>query len=249
MAHKTAPAMASSQRPSDAPAAIEADFEALSAASKAAVDLHAARDIAAERLNISSLTRPFDFEFLEACCKMSSPAIPQVTYDNLTAVPRAYEEQYLLEPGPNERVCRFGTECEGMHLRNGFILKEFILPGQSPTPQRRPCLLCHRKIIASAYYTSLAQSCRDSPSSHTTLSSYYNLVDVPGEYTLADMLCSSGLQSSLLPLPVVKHMRCAYDVVRERGQKRIQQTLYHKPEETGPPAFFQRGVSDSNSAT
>ena len=47
MAHKTAPAMASSQRPSDAPAAIEADFEALSAASKAAVDLHAARDIAA----------------------------------------------------------------------------------------------------------------------------------------------------------------------------------------------------------
>jgi hypothetical protein len=211
--------------------------------------MQGARDIAAKTLNLSSLTRPFDFEFLEACCKNMSPAIPQVTYDDLTAVPRAYEEQMMVEPGPNERPCRFGSGCEGLKLENGFVLKEFVLPGATRTAERRPCLLCHRKIISCAFYTSLASGSNDVEPAHCALSSYYNLVDVPGEYVLDDMLCASGLQSTMLPLPVVKHMRCAYNVVTDCGTLRVKQTLYRRPEETGQPAFFRRGASDSNSAT
>ena len=52
---------ASSSRPTPATdAAVSAEFDALSAASKAAVDMQGARDIAAKTLNLASLTRPFD---------------------------------------------------------------------------------------------------------------------------------------------------------------------------------------------
>lgn len=155
----------------------------------------------------------------------------------------------MVEPGPHDRLCRFGDKCEGFNLQNGFALREFLLPGQEVTAERRPCILCYRKMISTAFYTSLANSPNDLGTQHVPLSPFYNLVGIPGEYTLDDMLCAAGLQSSALPLPCVKHMRSAYDVVRQNGVRRVQQTLYRMPEESGQPAFFRRGVSRNNSAT
>ena len=155
----------------------------------------------------------------------------------------------MVEPGPNDRLCRFGDGCEGLQLSNGFVLKEFLLPGQAATAERRPCILCYRKIISSAFYTNLANSCNELELPHCTLSSFYNLCGIPGEYCLDDMLCSAGLQGNMLALPVLKHMRSAYSVKRKEGRQFVEQTLYRQPEESGQPAFFRRGVSQNNSAS
>ena len=50
--------------------AIATEYDNLSAAAKAAIDLHGARDIAAKTLNLASLTRPFD-----CACALAPPAL------------------------------------------------------------------------------------------------------------------------------------------------------------------------------
>lgn len=239
-----------SERPS-LPEGSEDDLQALGAIARNAIELHDARELHANTLNLARLERPFDFEFLRKCAQKNNTfTTPVVSHDHVVPVSRAHEEMFLHEPTKSqERFCRFGENCEGNKLENGFTLREYLLPNEKPCDERRPCLLCMRMLISMGYYNMLASSVPPAERSGFALASYYNLVDIPGEYCLADCLASPGLSSHVLPLPVIKHMRSAYKVVRESGGKRVLQHLYKKPEDEDAPAFFQRGVSVSTTAS
>lgn len=249
--HAPAPAAA----PATANAAVAEDIAALSQTSRAALELQDSRELYSQNLDLASLQRPFDFEFLRKCADQM-PRLPTVTYDSLVAVPRAYEERYLQEPTGQQRSCRFGSDCEGLKLgKDGFVLQEFLLPGAHPESERRPCLLCHRKLISTTFYCCLA--CDSSPNSAAAacvMSPYYNLVNIPGEYKIEDCLCAPGLHGTHLPLPVIKHMRSALTVQRHNGTRKVEQTLYLRPDDAddrddpAESAFFRRGASQHTSA-
>ena len=234
------------------PEGCEEDLASLGSMATAAIELHDARQLHADTLDLARLERPFDFEFLRQCSEREgSFAIPTVSHEHVQPVARAYEEEFLNEPeGPHQRYCRFGENCEGLKLEveGGFTLREYLLPGQSPCDERRPCLLCTRMLISMGFYNLLAESVPSSERSGFALSPYYNLVDIPGEYCLADCLASPGLSAHFCALPVIKHMRSAYAVRRESGGRRVVQSLYARPGDAEAPAFFRRGALQSTRA-
>ena len=65
-------------------------------------------------------------------------------------------------------------------------MREYLLPDQEMCDERRPCLLCTRMLISMGYYNMLADSVPTGErSSGFALSPYYNLVDLPGEVSVA----------------------------------------------------------------
>lgn len=226
------------------------DLAQLPSTATAGLNLFDARSDREQRLDLSQLQQPFDFEFLRTCCA-AAPRVKQVCLESLVPVSRAYEENFLREH-PEMRRCRMDADCEGMKLdsANAFILPEFLLPGQSPEDERRPCLLCQRHIISCAFYNEIAETVptEERAEFNATLSPFFNIADVPGEYRLCDMLCAPGV-SWPLSLPVVKHLRSAYEVSRQGGERLVKQVLYAKPEDPdAPAAFFRRGHSQTCAA-
>ena len=189
--------------------------------------------IDAASLDILRLEKPFDSEFIQRCMSNTAVSVDIPSPQKTIVVPRAYEERFL-EERTSARTCRFNQDCEGLNINGtapAFVLPEYLLPGEKPTSERRPCLLCLRKLITCQYYDALTND-------HPTVASapYCNMVDIDGEYSVADSLCSFRLC-----LPVVKHMRCCLQVERQPGGlRRVKQLYARGPDDQG--SYFRRGL-------
>lgn len=144
-------------------------------------------------------------------------------------VTREYEEKYLVEPQEalGEKQCLNGRDCQGLKIncQNPFICKEFFLPSQEKKKvgnMRRMCLLCVRNEIAIMVFTTRAEG--KSISRGNTLQDYYNLVDLPGEYTTSSCLCSDPSTYEGLLEPIVRHQLSSYQMkVNENGLRYYDQ--------------------------
>jgi len=150
----------------------------------------------------------------------SATDIPSTKGPELICCPRAYEESYLREPVGSERSCARGERCEGLSLlvNSPFVLREFVYPGGNEMLEERSlCLLCRREAISNAYYRLETTS---GSAGQPVLSSHYNLVGVPGEY-------DSGV-----PLPVVLHVRSAFQAYESNGVRCLMQSRMRYPDDT-----------------
>lgn len=146
-----------------------------------------------------------------------------------TCSTRAYEEQYLREHGVGEQACCNGLECEGMQLlvpkEQRAILRAFDVPG-SPARGPRMCLLCLRKHALSSMLSSTVNhpvvQCEHAP--------IYNLVGVPGEYSVNDVLICDAKHMTTAYLPLVMHRRSQYTVERRGGVLHVLQSGFASPD-------------------
>ena len=148
--------------------------------------------------------------------------------DSIEGVTRDYEERYMVEASGDQRQCCMGEQCEGKFIPqvpNGFVLREFLLPSQEKSYketkrypiQRAPCILCKRLQIARllvsvrAAGTGMREDC--------LVQDYYNFVNIPGEYRLADCLLSKKSVWEGIVSPVVLHVRNAYKFEIKNGKR------------------------------
>lgn len=141
---------------------------------------------------------------------------------------RAYEDSFLREPVGPERACARDQLCEGTQLTgfDGFVLREFLYPGQSAPQERQVCLLCRRYEISRMYFK--YETNVSSPVPDVRISDHYNLVGVAGEYDIRDCIVS-GENFTGLPMPVVLHIRSAYSSYTKDGVKCLQQNRMRCP--------------------
>ena len=229
--------------------ALDEDVASVDAATLASARLASAKHIAERSLDLCRLTKPYDFAFLQKCMLTAPRVLHAQRNDNEQChhISRGYEERFLIEQ-PQCQPCRLGADCEGLRLQGDcepFVLPEFLLPNETPTSERKACLLCLRKQAAEMFYASLAEPLDSSLQG--PLLPFCNIVGVPGEYRVEDTLVAH--QTCITShLPIVKHMRSAYRIERVAGQRRVVQALYLKPDESETvqdSAFFRRGASES----
>lgn len=177
-----------------------------------------------------------DFAFLYSLVRQISPeaqpSMPVPEHDaaapELQVCTRAYEDTFLFEPSMHERPCVNGrTHCESVAM-NGPVLKEFLLPSDTPAAtSTRPCLLCTRTAIAQGHFQALTEQ---HGNQHVILQRHCNVIGGAGEYApeacLVPASCATGLVS-----PVVLHTRSSLRATTVDGVRGWKQ-LYATPEST-----------------
>lgn len=145
-------------------------------------------------------------------------------------LPRKFEENILLRAPIyqlNERPCANGIICQGnvIFMDAHFQLREFVTPDEYHTftatgkwphlsQDARPCLLCMRSIINTAYYAALGAGEYMDNASYP-LGNICNYVDRPGEYAATDCI-SNNLTHAGLVGPLVRHTLTKYSTVVQR---------------------------------
>tara|TARA_B100000900_G_scaffold396477_1_gene395808 strand:+ start:6108 stop:6827 length:720 start_codon:yes stop_codon:yes gene_type:complete len=163
---------------------------------------------------------------------------------DLVCCPRAYEESFLREPVQDERQCMRGTACEGLKIAcdRPFILREFIYPRPKSerNQQRGLCLMCRRLEIARLHFHAESSSCM---TADVFVSDHYNIVGVPGEYRMQDCIVSTDKFTGL-PMPVVLHVRSAYEYCERDGVRHYTQDHMCDPGDPNPNecSFLARGA-------
>lgn len=175
---------------------------------------------------------PWDFPFVQELMErtpirafdINNMAGMDALRADLEPVTRAYEESFMCEPVGDQRACVMAEACEGNFIPNAgadsFTLREFLLPSQQKEyeatkryPMKtQPCIFCKRKQIAQWLVALRASG--NGLQQDTVMQDYYNLVDIPGEYRLADTLLSKRNIYEGLISPVVLHVRNAYKFKR-----------------------------------
>ena len=174
---------------------------------------------------------PYDYKHMDdMILQYSEQCLESLPEPKLICCPRSYEEDFLREPIGNERACVKNTACQGQCITGatGFILREFILPGEEKASNspRSLCLMCRRYEISRQHF--LYESRESSLKECITCSPYYNVVGVPGEYDIRDCIVSQGRHTGLL-LPVVLHIRSAYVQCTRNGVRAYEQRGMRDP--------------------
>lgn len=196
-----------------------------------------------------SHVRPYDFPYLRHLIQRQ----PEETFDiynlkdrsslrsKLEAVSRTYETNFLREVHGNERQCLMGDKCEGLNITQAkdrvFVLREFLLPSEQEQYERtgkyprevRLCLLCKRVEIMRAFYNIKADGM--GIKEDCILQDYRNLVNIKGEYRLADCIVSSRHTYEGLTDPIVLHVRSAYRLQEKNGLRYYDQWRMAYPTE------------------
>ncbi len=138
----------------------------------------------------------------------------------IVPVTRAYEESFLCAPHqPEHRPCVKGDACEGLHLQytgsHGFVLREFLLPGEDPPQEPGMCLLCTRCSVMEVYNTIRASNGSCHPD--MVISRHWNLTGVAGEYRREDCIVSDSTYYEGLIEPIALHSRNNYRSIRRDG--------------------------------
>ena len=125
---------------------------------------------------------PYDYKHMDdMILQYSEQCLESLPEPKLICCPRSYEEDFLREPIGNERACVKNTACQGQCITGatGFILREFILPGEEKASNspRSLCLMCRRYEISRQHF--LYESRESSLKECITCSPYYNVVGVP----------------------------------------------------------------------
>ena len=239
--------------------ALEDDVALLDAHTSDAFSLELPPALDDDSLDLMRLEAPFSVAFIQKLFRMPAPARKKTTHADtrqpVTVVPRFYEEKFLWQRH-STRLCCFHDKCEGMRLTNcedgcePFTLPEYRLPGKRNTAEPQPCLLCLRKLMSIDFYNvtvaahDAAQDSAPESAPACAPCEYANLVDVPGEYRLADTLLSP--QNAM---PVVKHLRSAYVICRQGGVLRVKQLYGDPADEDATDAYFCRGARHKRTQT
>ena len=163
---------------------------------------------------------------------------------DIVCCPRSYEEDFLREPVNDERGCSKNSACQGMLIPCDapFVLREFFLPGEKREKNNHGlCLMCTRYEIARQFFRSAAG---DGMPAAAHVSKYYNSTSVPGEYNIKDCIVNPGKHFGLT-LPVVLHVRSAYELRVIDGVKQYTQCHYcdnTRDSASIGPAFLCRGA-------
>ena len=149
---------------------------------------------------------------------------------------KAYEETFMRQPGPGERPCAMGDQCECMCIDRAaaFVGVELRLPGDpEDTPQM--CVLCSRATTQKCFY----DMCYLGRPVKGVIQRYGSIFGQPGEYAAECMLvCPRALGLASMPVPSVSHQRNRYSVVCHGGLKQLRQHRvahedFHSPSSTG----------------
>tara|TARA_B000000565_G_scaffold106787_1_gene80055 strand:- start:1776 stop:2540 length:765 start_codon:yes stop_codon:yes gene_type:complete len=153
-----------------------------------------------------------DFAFLYSLVRQISPeaqpSMPIPEHDaaapQVQVCTRAYEDAFLFEPSMHERPCVNGrTHCESVAM-GGPVLKEFLLPSDTPAASStRPCLLCTRTAVAQAHFQALTEQ---HSNHHVILQRHCNAIGGVGEYSPESCLVPAACATGLIA-PVVLHTR------------------------------------------
>ena len=193
----------------------------------------------------------FQFKFLDDMvlkyCKRMPDEQGCPDSSELICCPRAYEESFLREPVQDERQCLRAENCEGLKIpcKDPFVLREFVYPNSAPcaaSQQRSLCLMCIRYETARLHFH--AESSQDM-ARNVFISKHYNVVGVPGEYSVQDCIVSGGKYTGL-PLPVVLHVRSAYELAYKGGVKHYVQDHMKTPsndDDSTQCSFLTRGAA------
>lgn len=211
---------------------------------KSDLPLQPSHESACDRLR-ELVTPGYDHAQIDALLAHVRHDMEQDTNSNVEMIccPRAYEETYLREAVGTERNCVRGAECEGLHLLvdDPFMIREFIYPcqEQQSSDARSMCLLCRRNEIAKAYYRYETGNAKTFDCLRIT--DHFNLVGVSGEYDVRDCIVSSGKHTGI-PLPVVLHVRSAYESYVRDGVKCLSQKRMRYPDspDTEEGSFLAR---------
>lgn len=192
--------------------------------------------------------RPFDFPFMrqlvsqERAATIAPACLPQLaTMRRLVQVcSREHDAIFLRAPGPSDRACSAGEQCEGLQLNmppsERFVPREFLLPTeykvflaskQLPC-EPRLCLLCKRQQIAKAFFN--IKSDNMGVKHGTLLQDFSNVTGLPGEYLLRDCINSSNSVYEGLVAPIVLHSRNAYRTSIVDGVRQYDQWRYSIPQ-------------------
>ena len=156
--------------------------------------------------------------------------------ENVQPCTRSYEETFLRQATTADIPCCKGKDCEGHKLlvdaEFHCTLVSFCLPNQSPSADNM-CLLCTRlfalqSLMQQQHFAEHAHL-NDKFVENEVLDSvgYYNLVDIPGEYSSKDIISFYIAQNKVAPIkPLVLHRRSAYSASRINGTIVIHQTGY-----------------------
>ena len=237
----------SSSRPRKRARAARAAVDEALVADAAQLDAHAVDAFSLEQpptlddasLDLLRLEAPFSLAFLQRVFRTPATGAAAADDVDLPVVPRFHEERFLYQRH-STRLCRFHGSCEGNRLTNcddgcePFTLPEYRLPNTPPSSEAQPCLLCLRKLASSHFYSCAVTG---EPAQCAPCAPYMNLVDVPGEYRLADtLLCP------YTAVPVVKHLRSAYAVRRVGGVLKVEQLYGDPADDDAQDAYFRRGA-------
>jgi len=187
----------------------------------------------------------YSFKFVEDLVDQYKPQNPKaVESPELICCPRAYEDMFLREPVNDERACINDSACQGLFIpcETPFILREFYYPDDnSQTVSHGMCLMCRRYEIARQFFRNCSTDREISPAVH--ISRYYNIVNVPGEYDTKDCIMNKTQHCGLV-MPVVLHMRTAYELCTVDGVRYYRQTHYSDNTNKGTetPAFLCKGA-------
>ena len=168
----------------------------------------------------------YAFRFVDDLIEQHRSTVkPSEINPDIVCCPRAYEESFLREPLNDERSCANNVGCQGMHVpcSSPFVLREFFLPGESPSDSKNGlCLMCTRYEIARQFFRHAAG---EGTATTAHVSKFYNSTSVPGEYDIKDCIVNPGKHFGLT-MPVVLHVRSAYDLQITDGVKRYTQAHY-----------------------
>ena len=175
-------------------------------------------------------TNPIEDTFLRELTYEDALGGPQLNPDTerqmrtvMIPSPREHEEEMLRTPRPSELPCSAGDKCIGRRIEcpgGGAILMAYyakhewakyqdelragLATARLPDLSRR-CLLCIRydanRFVINLRNQNQAFRHRQTP---TVVSSFYNLVDIEGEYRSQDCIVANGNVYEGLLLPIVK---------------------------------------------
>ena len=169
-------------------------------------------------VNIQPISTTHNMLYTHLCMyiqqsQQQNPTEPQTML--LTTIPlvhKASEDESLLKPSQEDKLCRHGKQCEGFLMAIdddlvedsvGFQCKAFLYPGLNPDHQH-PCLLCLRKEVSISFYK--AQSLDTRPTTH--LQPYRNIIGCEGEYREDAVLFPTNIDG--IADPFVAHERHHY---------------------------------------
>ncbi len=181
---------------------------------------------------LNNIASPLDDTFLAKMVKQTvaddmtpphlNPDVERMMRSKLSVSRRRHEEAMLRVPRAGEPACSAGAYCRGKQIlcKGGGetlmafysenvwqLYQEKLSAGEEATLPKNAghCLLCLRFDINKYIVNMRAENVAlDASSNPILISTHYNLVDVPGEYCLGDMIAPLEHVYEGLLMPVVK---------------------------------------------
>jgi len=161
---------------------------------------------------------------------------------------REHEESMMRTPLANEPACSNGPSCVGTRIAggSGAVLVAYKFEGDSEPVPDGLCILCMRKVIYGNIISLRAEN-RCMRPMQVLMCTFYNLVNVPGEYRAVDCIGPAEHVFEGIVMPVVKLDLSSFHRVPDPAMQvtRFRQLL---PRVAGPVKPFPQQLSEAAAA-